>query len=298
MGTYKKGIDVKMIIGIPTNTASGDIPQHKQNAAYINYVLAAGFVPVLLPIGADVEKISDIIDGLLLPGGIDIDPIYYGISNYTSYNANPIKDAFERDLMYACIKKSIPIFGICRGMQLIGLEYIKWLEKDTVFNGMLSYKYHIGSHNQKDLDIDRKFPTHYVGAFRNSLYSKYIENEAVTNIPVNSMHHQCLTLAYNMYKPDILKTNKSAKANQKSQDKQELVMFSPDRFYGNFELLSHSFRGIPAQSVAGQTKLAEYQAKWCIVEAFRILNAGTKIMGVQWHPEELMDTDLIKNFFS
>lgn len=75
------------IIGVFADTMScnkggfGDVTRQYINAAYISAVEDAGAVPFIIPVSNDLEKtkkLIDLCDGLLFPGGEDIDPGYYG----------------------------------------------------------------------------------------------------------------------------------------------------------------------------------------------------------------------------
>jgi len=116
-----------MIIAIPcSNTASkSEVPGRSQNAAYCKYVSNAGYEPVLIPMETNPNIIASIADGLLLAGGVDIDPMYYGLSNTNSFNVDPGRDNAERVLFNAFRALGKPVFGICRGFQLIFREYIQ-----------------------------------------------------------------------------------------------------------------------------------------------------------------------------
>src|SRR6202050_4523012 len=93
---------------------------------YIKAVQRAGGLAVMLPPDAgaaeDPEQILDLIDGLLLAGGADIDPAAYGqqAGPYT-IDTVPERDAFEIALARAAIERDMPVLGICRGMQLINV---------------------------------------------------------------------------------------------------------------------------------------------------------------------------------
>ncbi|WP_201352619.1 gamma-glutamyl-gamma-aminobutyrate hydrolase family protein [Hydrogenimonas urashimensis] len=64
------------------------------------------------------------MDGLLITGGIDIDPETYGGSEHPSIvRSDPKRDAMELALMKRAKEQKVPIMGICRGMQLINLFY-------------------------------------------------------------------------------------------------------------------------------------------------------------------------------
>ena len=62
-------------------------------------------------------------DGLLLPGGGDIDPVYYGEEMNGSDEPDRELDKAQRDILDAFVKAKKPILGICRGMQLINIYF-------------------------------------------------------------------------------------------------------------------------------------------------------------------------------
>ena len=111
-----------MNLAIPVNIGRDE--KYDINAAYPDYISDAGYNPMLVNPGNNVKLIAELLDGLVLPGGIDIDPIPYGENNWGSYYCNPKKDKFERELMWAFMTAGKPIFGICRGFQLIAREYM------------------------------------------------------------------------------------------------------------------------------------------------------------------------------
>jgi putative glutamine amidotransferase len=138
------------------------------------------------------------LDGLVLPGGIDLDPIFYGKDNATSYGADPKKDTFERTVFHAFRKANKPIFGICRGFQLIICEYLKI---KSGLNNFLHFEADIPHHNQvNDQQLDRSTYQHFVDCFPNILYGDPIKT--TISIPVNSMHHQGLLVDFG--KKDII----------------------------------------------------------------------------------------------
>jgi len=275
-----------MIIAIPTNNTGfkSEIPGRAQNASYCKYVADAGLSPILIPMEANPAAIAKLADGLLLAGGIDIDPMYYGMSNRSSYNVDPEKDAAERALFHAFRKLKKPIFGICRGFQLMFREYLA--SKDSIFN-YLEYMEHLGSHSQGDLNVRRCVPTHMVRTNIESLYGKTLDNNMDNPLvmqPVNSMHHQVAIFNHGLI-------HKEAGINIKNMDRNEPVIHEVE----NFELVAWSLRGV-SQPISN--KKPDFDNYWCIVEAMRIHDWGGPIMGVQWHPEELRDIELLKNFFT
>jgi putative glutamine amidotransferase len=87
-------------------------------ANYANAVEAVGMEPVVVTgfSGADC-------DGLLLPGGVDINPIRYGQENQGSVEIEDELDALQFCVLDAYVKAKKPVFGICRGLQLINVYF-------------------------------------------------------------------------------------------------------------------------------------------------------------------------------
>jgi putative glutamine amidotransferase len=95
------------------------------NAAYLRAVLAAGGVPLILsPLmgAAFAARALDGVDGLVLTGGEDMDPAWYGAEpSATLSPPSRERDLFELALFAAARQRELPILGICRGIQLINV---------------------------------------------------------------------------------------------------------------------------------------------------------------------------------
>jgi putative glutamine amidotransferase len=119
------------VIGICTALERAKWSVWDQRAALLpfNYVQAvqrAGGLVAMLPPDAqlteDPEQALDLIDGLILAGGADIDPASYGeIPHPETVSTVPERDAFEIALTRGAIERDMPLLGICRGMQLINV---------------------------------------------------------------------------------------------------------------------------------------------------------------------------------
>lgn len=93
---------------------------------YFDSVTASGGTAVLLPPQpepeASAESVLDGLDGLILTGGLDVQPELYGAERHPSTDpARADRDAWELALLTGAERRGLPIFGICRGLQLINV---------------------------------------------------------------------------------------------------------------------------------------------------------------------------------
>jgi gamma-glutamyl-gamma-aminobutyrate hydrolase PuuD len=91
--------------------------------SYVRAIDRAGGRAVLLPPSEDaVEETLDAIDGLLLSGGADIDPVLYGAGEHPDTNTvRPDRDRGEMLLVQAALQRDLPVLAVCRGMQLLNV---------------------------------------------------------------------------------------------------------------------------------------------------------------------------------
>jgi putative glutamine amidotransferase len=106
------------------------------HAEYADAVLAAGGAPVLLPPagGSDVAARSIVarLDGLVIAGGADVDPIRYGERPHPRTSGwREDRDAWEVALVAAADEVELPTLGICRGMQLMAVAAGGALDQHT-----------------------------------------------------------------------------------------------------------------------------------------------------------------------
>lgn len=115
---------MKPFIGI-TASDYQDETYYMTKTAYINAVILAGGVPILLPYTSDFEECKNIVtklDGLMLPGGIDVSPLLYGEEPLPEVNRSIRNmDLFEIELIKEVQKQKKPILAICRGMQILNV---------------------------------------------------------------------------------------------------------------------------------------------------------------------------------
>lgn len=88
---------------------------------YVRAVAAAGGVPILLPPHGGDASVVDVLDGLVVIGGADVDPSRYGAQPHERTVAQPDRDEHEDALIRAALDRGVPLFAICRGAQVLNV---------------------------------------------------------------------------------------------------------------------------------------------------------------------------------
>jgi putative glutamine amidotransferase len=177
-------IGVPCHAGISTETNRPKRPIVYNNRSYIHAVERAGGVPILIPILDDLSGLEALLprlDGLLLSGGIDVDPRHYQEEAHPLLGeTNPQLDELELALARWALQEDMPTLGICRGMQILNVALGGNLYQD------LSAQYP-GSLRHPNWDMPRNKIIHSVRIERNSRLAKILGTH---EIQVNSLHHQ------------------------------------------------------------------------------------------------------------
>ena len=215
-------MNTKPIIGIAPNYSY----EKKEYTLSEDYVLAiekAGGCPiVLLP----HQALPPFLDGLLLTGGGDIDPLLFGEEPLCqSGEINPLRDACEMRICEAALEKNLPMLGICRGMQMINVFFggTLYLDLEEQFDGMCAaddipvpaegVQTQSGARVNHWQTKEYGHPTHTVSIMRSSKLGEILGCDSAA---VNSMHHQGVralppNLAAAAYGPDGLVEGVEAK---------------------------------------------------------------------------------------
>lgn len=176
-------------IGIPCQTNYQTRQEHlvyRNHRAYIRAVESAGGLPVLIPMRTHPSELRDLpsyLDGLLLRGGGDIHPGFYGEQEHPSLNeVDPQLDAFEIALVTWALQRDMPILGICRGMQLINVVLGGTLYQDisTQYPRALEHWWY---------NFPRTELVHPVTIEKGSLMEQTLRTR---HLMVNSFHHQAV----------------------------------------------------------------------------------------------------------
>lgn len=177
------GYDKRPIIGITGNFSDGNCTVAD---GYIRSVLAGGGTPLIIPPYDESEALQntlDHIDGLLLTGGGDINPLFLGEEPLKQLGGiNHRRDRQELLLTRLAADRQIPILGICRGIQIMTAALGGTLYQDIYSQTDASVK-----HNQ---NLDRSYPSHTVSLKEGSILRSIFEN--METLPVNSFHHQAV----------------------------------------------------------------------------------------------------------
>jgi len=91
---------------------------------YVDIVLAAGGVPVLLPPVVESAHAVDRVDAVLLSGGRDVAPDRYAAAAHPATGvAHPDRDASELAVLDRAVALDLPVLGVCRGAQLLNVAF-------------------------------------------------------------------------------------------------------------------------------------------------------------------------------
>ncbi len=182
---------MRPLIGIPCHAgvrAETERPIYYNNRTYIHAVERAGGVPILIPIFDDLDELHTLLprlDGLLLSGGIDVDPSNYGEEPHPLLmDINPQLDALELAMAQWAFDKNVPTLGICRGMQMLNVALGGTLYQDL---GAL----YPDSLRHKNWDLPRTTIVHSVHIVADSRMEQIL---GTREIRANSLHHQAVNV--------------------------------------------------------------------------------------------------------
>jgi putative glutamine amidotransferase len=222
---------VAPLIGITTSVTVDKTPERAYvNGAYIRAVQAAGGIPVLLTphFTSEVQvALWPRLDGLVLTGGGDIEPSRFGeVGHPTVDEVSPARDDLELGLTRRAVAEDVPLFAICRGIQVLNVALGGTLVQDIPSEWPNAL-----THAQS---APRHEATHAVKIMGEGTHLGRVLG--ALEVEVNSLHHQAI---------------------KQLGDGLREVAWAPDG----------------------------------IVEGVEMPGEGRFVVGVQWHPEELVTHD-------
>jgi len=153
---------------------------------YYDAIVEAGGVPVLIP-NMHQEKALQILtflDGLLLTGGNDVDPSFFGEAPIPKLGfVNPFRDSLEISLCRQAMRQDIPVLGICRGIQLMNIAMGGTIYQDLESQWTSGQLY---KHRQQAPDW---YGSHEVELDKGSKLRQML---GVEKLFTNSFHHQAI----------------------------------------------------------------------------------------------------------
>lgn len=167
---------------------------------YTEAVVLGGGVPFILPpveIKEDMLAQLSAIDLLIVSGGADVQPFLYGEApSPLLEKMNPERDLYEMELVRLAYAQGIPIFGICRGLQVINVAF-----GGTLYQDISEFTENTGLHRHPKSDQEA---THPVEIVENTLLYEILKEKTIVT---NSYHHQGIKklapdLQVNAYAPD------------------------------------------------------------------------------------------------
>ncbi|GAB4400505.1 MAG: gamma-glutamyl-gamma-aminobutyrate hydrolase family protein [Anaerolineales bacterium] len=181
------------VIAIPCrHDASGrhhQLPMQGMGQAYLSAVIAAGGVPVLLPLGLDEPRLLralDRTDGLLLAGGEDIAPARFGEEPHPNLGTvDADRDAAEVALARRALEAGLPLLAICRGIQVLNVA-----AGGTLYQDIPSQVPGALKHNCFYPEYPRDHIAHTVAVAPDSRLATILGRDVA--VPVNSLHHQAV----------------------------------------------------------------------------------------------------------
>jgi putative glutamine amidotransferase len=168
-----------------TLDGSGSTPRVRINAAYLHALEAAGLLPLVVGPLVHPQQAGDVLeglDGLVLTGGEDVSPGFYGAVPHPALGSvNEARDRTELALLQAARQRRLPVLAICRGVQLANVALGGTLIQDIASErpGSLAH--------QRETERDAR--VHDVHITAGSALAEALGDACAR---VNSFHHQAL----------------------------------------------------------------------------------------------------------
>ncbi|HSW09715.1 MAG TPA: gamma-glutamyl-gamma-aminobutyrate hydrolase family protein [Bacillota bacterium] len=237
---------MRPIIGI-TSSYAPESDSQALPSAYVRAIESAGGLPFIIPAGIARELVDDVlnsIDGLLLSGGVDIDPQIFGEDPHQRLGTiSPERDFIEIPLTEAALKRGLPLLAICRGIQVLNVAAGGTLIQDIPSQVPGAIK-----HRQ---EAPRWLGTHAVTIEAGSKVASLL---GTTRLSVNTYHHQSVKEVAPGFRlsaeaPDgIIEAIESARADRFAVG----VQWHPETMFERVPVFAGLFRGLAEAAATGR----------------------------------------------
>ncbi len=162
-------------------------PTYEIPQAYLDAILTAGGLPILLPTSLPITALPELVnrfDGFVLSGGGDVDPaLYGGHLDATVHSIDPERDAFECALIPLVLQADKPLLAICRGAQILNVALGGSLYEDipSALPAALRHDWYP--------NIPRDYLAHTVEIEQGSRLAEIL---GTRKLRTNSLHHQAI----------------------------------------------------------------------------------------------------------
>lgn len=180
----------KPFILLPAAAHNGHTPQtYGLNQVYIDAIVRAGGNPLMIarPDNGSLGELLEFVDGIFLAGGHDVDPKEYG-EEKKAYTCDVDQERDRVELALVCLaqEKNIPLFGVCRGLQVMNVALGGSLYQD-VYKEMPGAQVHDFHYDDEQKPLARSLPKHEIVLSGSSTLAAII---GTGRFEVNSLHHQ------------------------------------------------------------------------------------------------------------
>jgi putative glutamine amidotransferase len=177
------------LIGVPTGREKSQrffgLPLYIMNQTYVRVLEKLGALPVLIPLQMSEETLQGIfgrLDGLMLPGGEDVDPAAYGAERHPQLGpTDKERDRTELLLTQWALAAGMPLLGVCRGAQVMNVAC-----GGTLYQDLHSERPDFQKHDYFPPKFERFRISHGIRVEEESRLAHAVG----TLHEVNSMHHQ------------------------------------------------------------------------------------------------------------
>ncbi len=174
------------VIGVTVGTSSTkqQTPRFGTNQVYVRSIEDAGGIAILIPPMAKREAVEllDRIDGLMIPGGADVDSSFYGEAPAPGVEEfDRPRDNLEMALIRAAEKRRMSVFGICRGQQMVNITHGGTLYQDIQEQTGSKLKH------RSPKSRGRGYLAHDIDIETDSWFAETVHSR---HLRVNSLHHQ------------------------------------------------------------------------------------------------------------